>query len=159
MSIVGTVLDRIPKLKPSPDGYDPDDKTANGGQETRARGAIRDAVLTDPIADATRRARRALLILAVLVLVGNAGFKIEELPILGNLPSGESLELVLSVLSIGLVYFLVVFTVSVGLDLARWRYSQMNTTLHMLSGWYKDINDKCYALSQMVPGADQGNTV
>ena len=123
------------------DGYDPDDKTKQGGQETRARKEIRDAVLSDPFGEPTRRAKRTLLVVSISVLVVNARLPIEKIPYLGTLQNEQSTAVILGLLSVGLVYLLIVFTVSIGLDFARWRYSGNNIVL-------KGITDSVSAIRE-----------
>ena len=111
------------------DGYDPDDKTEHGGREHASREAIRGAVFADPFGDPTRRARRALLVVAVLTLIINARLPIDKITYLDSLPSEQSSLVILGLLSMGLVYFLIIFVVSAGVDLARWCLTADNLVL------------------------------
>lgn len=135
--------DMLQQLTARKDGYDPDGKTVDDGKEREARRAIRDRVLSDPIGETTRRAKRSLLIFSVLVLVINARLPIEKIPYLESLPSVQSTAAILGLLSVGLVYLLVVFLVSAGLELLRWRHVGTSTALVKISDWLQNINENC----------------
>ena len=60
------------------DGYDPNGKSKQDGEEHQARSEVRAAVLAEPLTDATRKIRRSLLTLSVLVLIINARLPIEK---------------------------------------------------------------------------------
>ena len=111
------------------DGYDPDDKTEQGGRERDARKGIRDAVLSDPFGEPTRRAKRSLLVVSILVLVVNADLPIYKLKYFEALQDEISAATILGLLSVGLVYFLIIFIVSAGLEFSRWRYLGNNIVL------------------------------
>lgn len=138
------------------DGYDPDDKTEQGTRERDAQKAIRDAVLSDPFGEPTRRAKRTLLVVSILVLVVNARLPIEKIPYLGALQSNEqSTAAILGVLSLGLVYLLIVFTVSTGLDFARWRYIGNNMVLKGITDWVREIHEFRRRIEQQLPSIDE----
>ena len=132
------------------DGYDPEGKGEQDGKEHWAREGIRKSVLVDAFSDTTRRARRSLLALSVLVLIINARLPIEKIPYIGEPPSEESIIAVLGVLSAGLVYFLIVFVASAGYEYSRWRLDGNITLLKQTMDWHQAIADHCHSMSQFL---------
>lgn len=137
------------------DGYDPDDKTEQGGTERSGREAIRDAVLSDPFGEPTRRAKRALLLVSILVLIVNAGLEIKNIPYFEALDDEQSTATILGLLSVGLVYLLTVFTVSAGLDLVRWRYIGNNIVLKAIQDRVSGIRELYRRISSNMPILDE----
>lgn len=154
-AIIGSMKNRLKTLVASmtkrKDGYDPDNKTEQGGTERAGREAIRDAVLSDPFGEPTRRAKRSLLIVSILTLVVNAQLPIEKIRYLEWLPNDQSTAAILGLLSVGLVYLLTVFTVSAGLDLVRWRYIGNNIVLKGIQDRVSGINELCRRIEQQLP--------
>ena len=137
------------------DGYDPESKSEQDGKEHRARDDIRQSVLADAFSDTTRRVRRSLLALSVLVLVINARLPIEKIPYFGEPPSEQSIVAVLGVLSVGLVYFLIVFAASAGYEYSRWRLDGNIKVLTRTMDWHHAISDHCLVISQCLQNQDQ----
>ena len=137
------------------DGYDPDDKTEQGGTEREGREAIRDAVLSDPFGEPTRRAKRLLLIVSILTLVVKAQLPIQKIRYLEWLASDQSTAAILGLLSVGLVYLLTVFTVSAGLDLVRWRYIGNNFVLKAIQDRVSGIHELFRRISINMPILDE----
>ena len=133
------------------DGYDPEDKTQQGGRERDARKAIRDAVLSDPFGEPTRRAKRTLLVVSILVLVVNTRLSIEGIQYFDALQNETTAAAILGLLSVGLVYLLIVFAVSAGLDYARWRYIGNNMVLKGITDWVREIHEFRRRIEQQLP--------
>lgn len=132
------------------DGYDSEGKSEQDGKERHAREDIRKSVLADAFSEPTRRARRSLLAVSVLVLVINARLPIEKIPYIGEPPSEQSILAVLGLLSVGLLYFLVVFIASAGYEYSRWRLDGNITLLNRTMDWHQAINDMCFQMSQFL---------
>ena len=148
------------------DGYDPDAKDEQSGKEHRARREIRGTVLAEPLTDPTRKTRRSLLALSVLALIVNARLPIENLPYVGEQPAEESIAALLGVISIGVVYFLVNFIVSVGNEYLSWRLNGNFTLLRQTSDSIRGIGEQVRRINTQMPpdetnkqSANVGNVV
>lgn len=141
------------------DGYDPNGKSEQDGREYQARSEVRAAVLAEPLTDATRKIRRSLLALSVLALIINARLPIEKLPYFGEQPNGDSLVALLGVISIGVVYFLVIFIVTAGNEYLSWRLNGnialMKRSVDLISG----ISDYIRIVSSHVESAEVNDRV
>ena len=136
------------------DGYDPDAKDERSGREHSARYEIRGTVLAEPLTDVTRKIRRSLLALSVLALVVNARLPIEKLPYVGEQPSETSIVTLLGVISIGVVYFLVNFIVSAGLECLSWRQNSSFHLLRQTTDWIRGIGEHVRRVSTQLDNAD-----
>jgi len=144
------------KWQKKDDGYDPDGKTKQDGQEHSARFEIRAAVLAEPLTDATRKIRRSLLALSVLALIINARLPIDKLPYLGERPGEESIAALLGVISIGVVYFLINFVASVGNEYLSWRQDGNFTLLRQTTDWIGGISEHLRRITLNMP-PDESN--
>lgn len=148
------ITDWLRRKKKTTDGYDPDAKDEQGGKERNARQQIRKSIFADPFSDATRRTRRTLLALSVLALLINAGMQFGLKRILSDQASTNEIAALLSVMSIGIVYFLATFIVSAGHEYSRWRLSGHVDTLQAAWGWTKGINDLYWQILQLLKNID-----
>lgn len=139
------------------DGYDPNGKSEQDGEEHQARSEVRAAVLAEPLTDATRKTRRSLLALSVLALVINARLPIEKIPYVGQQPNDESLVALLGVISIGVVYFLVTFVVAAGNEYLSWRLNGNMALLQRSLDWTRAIGENIRVVSSQLATNAEAN--
>lgn len=125
-------------------------KAEQDAMEKIALNNIKSSVLPDPLTRATNRIRISLLTFSVLALVANAELPFSKILSFGTQPDDGSLSAFLGLISIGIVYFLVHFIVSVGNEYSNWRLQGNMVLLEQSGEWIRGVKEQTDRISTMI---------